>query len=162
MKKSIFKMSLKGIIFMVLLVGAFMTTTLYPPAPAVGAAADTQNYSEVVTGVQIISLPTMGIYTATRTGLVEFQIPFKAKVLGVSAKARASSGTSPTLTVDIKEGGTSILSAPFSVYSTETSSGTLSDTTLADESTISLDLNIGGTSPVWQDIMTILTIRRTN
>ena len=125
-------------------------------------SAETKNYSEVVTGVQIISMPIMGQYTSTRTGLITFQIPFKAKVLGVSAKARASSGTTPTLSVDIKEDGVSILSTPLWLTSTSVSEATISDTTLADESTITLDLAIGGTSPVWQDIMTILTIRRTN
>ena len=154
------KSYLKGIIFMTALVGMF-TMGVSGDIPD-RAEAVTQNYSEVVTGVQVVSLPIMGIYTATRTGIVTFQIPFKAKVLGVSAKARASSGTSPTLTVDVKEGGTSILSAPFSVYSSAVTEGTVSDKTIADEATVSVDLTIGGTSPVWEDVTTILTIRRTN
>lgn len=154
------KSYLKGIIFLTALVGMF-TMGVSGDIPDRADAATT-NFSEVVTGVQVVSLPIMGTYTATRTGIVTFQIPFKAKVLGVSAKARASSGTSPTLTVDVKEGGTSILSAPFSVYSSAVTEGTISDKTLADESTVSVDLTIGGTTPVWEDITTILTLRRTN
>ena len=154
------KSYLKGILFMAFLIGMF-TVGVSGDIPD-RAEADTQNYSEVVTGVQIVSLPIMGIYTATRTGIVTFQIPFKAKVLGVSAKARASSGTTPTLTVDVKEGGVSILSAPFSVYSSAVTEGTISDKTIADEATVTVDLTIGGGSPVWEDIMAILTLRRTN
>ena len=154
------KSYLKGIISMAFLVGVFTMGVSGDVPDRVDAA--TQNYSEVVTGVQIVSLPIMGTYTATRTGIVTFQIPFKAKVLGVSAKARASSGTTPTLTVDVKEGGTSILSAPFSVYSSAVTEGTISDKTIADEATISVDLTIGGDTPVWEDITTILTLRRTN
>ena len=154
------KSYLKGILFMAFLIGMF-TVGISGDIPNRADAA-TQNYSEVVTGVQIVSLPIMGTYTATRTGIITFQIPFKAKVLGVSAKARASSGTTPTLTVDVKEGGVSILSAPFSVYSSAVTEGTISDKTIADEATVTVDLTIGGTSPVWQDITTILTLRRTN
>ena len=154
------KTFLKGILFMACLMVIFMVG-ISGDIPDKAEAA-TQNYSEVVTGVQVVSLPIMGIYTATRTGIITFQIPFKAKVLGVSAKARASSGTTPTLSVDVKEGGVSILSAPFFLNSSSVVEGTISDKTLADESTISVDLAIGGDTPVWEDITTILTLRRTN
>ncbi len=154
------KLFLKGIIFMALLFAFMMVGG--PWGPPESSEADTQNYSEVVTGVQFVSLPIMGTYTASRTGIVTFQIPFKAKVLGVSAKARSEAGTTPTLTVDVKENGTTILSAPFSVYSSAITAGTISDSTLADESTISIDLAIGGTSPNYQDITVILPLRRTN
>lgn len=154
------KSYLKGIICMVFLIGIFMLGILGDIPDRADAA--TANYSEVVTGVQIVAFPIMGNYSTSQTGIVTFQIPFKAKVLGVSAKARASSGTTPTLTVDVKEGGVSILSAPFSVYSSAVTEGTVSDKTIADEATVSVDLTIGGTTPHWEDITTILTLRRTN
>lgn len=129
---------------------------------AVLSQAATKNYSEVVTGIQVVPFHISGQYTATTAGVVKFQIPFKAQVLGVSATARASGGTSPTLTVDVKEAGTSILSSAISITAGTVAEGIVSDTSLADESAITVDLTIGGTSPTWNDITVILTLRRTN
>ena len=154
------KSYLKGVLFLTALAVMF-TVGISGDIPDRAEAA-TKNYSEVVTGVQIVSLPIMGTYTATRTGIVTFQIPFKAKVLGVSATARASSGTTPTLSVDVKEGGTSILSTPFFINTSSVTEGVISDKTLADEATVTVDLTIGGDTPVWDDITAILTLRRTN
>lgn len=130
-----------------------MTTTSY---------AATANYSEVVTGIQTIPLQLSGQYTTTTAAVVKFQLPFKAQVLGVSATARASGGTSPTLTVDVQEGGTTILSSPISITAATVAEGTVSDSSLADESTITVDLAIGGSSPTWDDITVLVTVRRTN
>ena len=91
------------------------------------AKAATTNYSEVVTGIQIVPFHISGQYTTTTADVVQFQLPFKAEVLGISATAR-----------------------------------TVSDATLADESSITVDLAIGGSSPTWDDIAVLLTLRRTN
>ncbi len=141
-----------------LVVALFMSFGL---APLPGRAATT-NYSEVITGIQVLPLQLSGQYTTTTADVVKFQVPFKAHVLGVSATARASGGTSPTLTVDVQEGGTTILSSAISITAGTVSEGTVSDTSLADESTITIDLAIGGTSPTWDDITVLLTLRRTN
>lgn len=140
---------------------ALIISLLFISAPVIGQAATT-NYPEVVTGIQIVPFHISGQYTATTAGVVKFTLPFKAEVLSVSATARASGGTSPTLTVDVKEGAASILSSAISITAGTISEGTLSDTSLADESTITIDLTIGGTSPTWNDITVILVIRRTN
>lgn len=136
----------------------FMLAMLAP----VTAPAATKNYSEVINGIQVVPFHISGQYTATTASVVKLQLPFKADVLGVSATARASGGTSPTLTVDVKEGGTSILSSAISITAGTVSEGTVSDTSLADESAITVDLTIGGTSPTWNDITVLLTLRRTN
>lgn len=136
---------------------------LFTAAPfGITAQAATKNFSEVIPGIQVVPLQISKQYTATTANVVKFQLPFKAEVLGVSATARASGGTSPTLTVDVKEGGTTILSSAISVTAGTVSEGTVSDTSLADESTITVDLTIGGTSPTWDDITVLLTLRRTN
>jgi len=124
--------------------------------------AATKNYSEVHPGIQMVPFHISGQYTATTTGVVKFLIPFKAQVLGVSVTARASGGTSPTLTVDVKEAGVSILSSAISITAGTVAEGTVSDGSLADESAVTVDLTIGGTSPTWNDITVILTLRRTN
>jgi hypothetical protein len=51
-------------------------------------------------------LPHLGQYTATTAGVVKFNLPFKAQADRRRRLARASGGTSPTLTVDVKAGGT--------------------------------------------------------
>jgi hypothetical protein len=113
-------------------------------------------------GHDVIVLPfhLSGQYTATTNGVVRLQLPFRAQVLGTSASARASGGTSPTLTVDVLEGGVTILSAPMSVTAGSVTEGTLTDTVLADEAIITVNLAIGGTSPTWNDITVLLTLVR--
>lgn len=129
--------------------------------PGISNAA-TQNFSETISGIQVVPFHISGQYTATTAGVVQFQIPFKAQVLGVSATARTSGGTSPTLTIDVKEAGTTILSAPMSITAGIVTEGVVTDSSLADESLITADFAITGTSPTWNDITLILTLRRTN
>jgi len=123
------------------------------------AVADTQNYGLSIQQ-QIIPFHISGQYTATTAAVVRFKLPYAAKLVGVSATARASGGTTPTLTVDVKEGGTTVLSAPVAITAGTVSEGTVSDSLLADESTITADLTIGGTSPTWNDIVLLLTVVR--
>jgi hypothetical protein len=66
-------------------------------------------------------------------------MPFKAKLVGVGASARASGGTSPTLTVDVKAGGTTLLSAPISVTAATYTEGTITTSAIADEAAITVD-----------------------
>lgn len=124
-----------------------------------GAMAATTNYN-LNADVEVIPFHISGQYTATTAGVVRFALPFPAKLVGVSAAARASGGTSPTLTVDVKEAGTTVLSAPFSVTAGAVSEGTITDSALADEGVITADLTIGGTSPTWNDITILLTVVR--
>lgn len=123
------------------------------------AMADTQNYG-LTAPVNVLAFHVSGQYTATTASVVRFKLPYAAKLVGVSATARASGGTTPTLTVDVKEGGTTVLSAPVAITAGTVSEGTVSDSLLADESTITADLTIGGTSPTWNDITLLLTVVR--
>lgn len=123
------------------------------------ALAATPNYP-LSSQVEILPFHVSGQYTATTAGVAKFTLPFKAKLIGVSTTARASGGTSPTLTVDVKQGGTTVLSAPISVTAGTVAEGTITTSTLADESTITVDLTIGGTSPTWNDITVLITVVR--
>ncbi len=118
--------------------------------------AATPNYSSAISGVTMIPLHISGQYTATTTAVTRFAMPFPCKLIGVGASARASGGTSPTLTVSVKEGASSVLSSAISVTAGAYSEGTISDTAIADESAITVDLTIGGTSPTWNDITVLL------
>ena len=137
----------------------FVAMFVFSAVPSHGAVT---NYSETITGIQVIPIHISGQYTATIADVAQFKIPFKGHVLGVSATSRASGGTSPTLTVDVQEAGTTILSSPFAITAGTVAEGTVTDSSLADESIITIDLTIGGTSPTWDDITVLLTVRRTN
>lgn len=122
--------------------------------------AATTNPSPASPGYMVLPIHVSGQYTATAAGVVKFKMPFPATVVHASATARASGGTSPTLTVDVLEAGTTILSSAISITAGTVSDGTLSDTALADEAAVTVDLTIGGTSPTWNDITVLLVLKR--
>lgn len=122
--------------------------------------ADTTNYPLTVQ-TSIIPFHISGQYTATTAGVVRFQLPYAARLINVAASARASGGTSPTLTVDVLRGGTTVLSAPITVTAGAVSEATaITNPNLPDESIITANLNIGGTTPTWNDITLLLTVVR--
>jgi len=123
-----------------------------------GAAfAATPNYSM---SVNVTPMPILisGQRTATVAGVASFKVPAKMKLIGVSATARASGGTTPTLTVDVLAASTSLLSAPLSVTAGAVSEATISTATIADETVVNINLTIGGTNPTWDDISVLLTL----
>ncbi len=115
-----------------------------------------------VGGAQVVVIPLhlSKQYTASATAEARFAMPFACQMLGVGASARASGGTTPTLTVDVKEGGTTILSAPISVTAGSYTEGTITDADIADEGAITVDLTIGGTSPTWDGVTVLMTCAR--
>jgi len=128
-----------------------------PVAPALAA---TPNYSITQPGLTVLPFHISGQYTATLTGIVKFNMPFKARVVNVLANARASGGTSPTLTVDVMEAGVTILSAPISITAGTVAEGTITDVIIADEAAVTVNFAITGTSPTWNDITVILVVLR--
>ncbi|TAN61053.1 hypothetical protein EPN18_07400 [bacterium] len=144
--------------FSIILVALFLAIAGLPAT----APAATKNFSEAIQSIQVVPFQLTGNLTTTTANIVRFQIPFKAEVLGVSATARASAGTAPTLTIDVKEAGVTILSTPMSITAGTVTEGPIADNMLADEAIITVDIAIGGTSPIWGDITLILTLRRTN
>lgn len=128
-------------------------------APAQAQAA-TPNIAVGAGQVAVFPLHISGQYTASQTGVARFAMPFACDALGVGASARASGGTTPTLTVDVLEGGVSILSAPIAVTAATYSEGTITDSAIADEAVVTVNLTIGGTSPTWNDITVLLTCSR--
>jgi hypothetical protein len=85
------------------------------------------------------------------TGKTKFRMPYAFTLTGVRASLSTAS-TSGVVTVDVNEGGTSILGASkLSIDANETTSSTaatpadLSDTTLADDAEITIDIDAAGT-----------------
>lgn len=143
-----------------LLVATLCVFCLTLPMQPVAVAA-TQNYSVAFPGVVTIPIQVSGQYTATTAAVARFKLPFAARVIGVSCSARASGGTSPTLTIDVNDDGTTILSGDVTVTAGSVSEGTISTAAVADESVVTVDLTIGGTSPTWDDITVLITVVRT-
>jgi hypothetical protein len=119
-----------------------------------------QNYSTNVPGIW--SMPFfLGTITADATKKVAFKAPCALKVLGFSTFAASSSGTTPTLTADLLEGGVSMLTAVCNVVADTVTEATISDDAIADEATVTVNLDIGGTStPTFVDVTLLLTVMR--
>jgi len=104
-----------------------------------------------------------GQYTSSVANLTTFQMPFKATVIEVSVCARDidTADGDETYTVDIKEGGTTILNSTMNITADNTVVvGTLDDTTLADNAKITVDLTLGGTTPALDDLTILMTLKR--
>lgn len=127
---------------------------------ATPVAAATSNFSQAVAGVEVIPILISGQRTANVTAVTRFALPFAARVIGVSASARASGGTTPTLTVDLLDDGTTVLSAPVAVTAGAVSEATIATPAVADESVMTVNLAITGTNPTWDDITVFVTVVR--
>ncbi|MBI1397067.1 MAG: hypothetical protein GC151_13910 [Betaproteobacteria bacterium] len=124
-----------------------------------GAVAATTNQSPAVQ-VVLIPIHVSGQYTASTTAVARYKMPFACTLIGASASARASGGTSPTLAVNVKEAGTTVLSSTMSITAGSVTEGTISDSAIADEAELTVDFTIGGSSPTWNDISILLTCVR--
>lgn len=140
-----------------LAVALAMVLTLALPGITLAATA---NPSPASAGYIVFPVSMNRQYTTTTTGVFRTKIPFPVAVVNVYATARASGGTTPTLTVDVKEAGVSILSSAISITAGTVSEGTISDSLIADEAVVTIDLTIGGTTPTWDDIDVVLVLKR--
>ena len=136
-----------------------MVTAALMFAPLHGWAATT-NISPASSNYHILTFSIGKQYTATTAGVVRFAMPYPARLVTVQATARASGGTTPTLTVDVLEAGTTVLSSAISITAGTVSEATISDAEIADEAVVTVDLTIGGTNPTWDDITVVMVIRR--
>lgn len=121
--------------------------------------AATPNITVGAGQVMVLPLFIAGQRTATVTP-IKFAMPQPCNMIGVGATARASGGTSPTLTVDVQDDGTTILSSAISITAGTWSEGTISAAAISDESVMTVVLTIGGTTPTWDDITVLLTCSR--
>lgn len=129
---------------------------------AMPAMAATTNPSPASSGYMVVPLTFNRTITATATP-IKFKVPYPCTVIGVTATAATLdlTSTDETYTVDVKEGGTSILSSAISLAAAGTVyDGTVSDTALADEATITVVLTLGGTTPSLTDATVLLVLKR--
>jgi hypothetical protein len=115
----------------------------------------------------VIVIPVGDESTALTTGTnkIRFRMPFAATLLAVRANVNTAP-TGSTLIVDINEAGTTLLSTKLSVDASETTSTTaavaavISDSSLADDAEISIDIDQIGSTAAGAGLKVSLFVRR--
>lgn len=130
---------------------------------AIGAYAATANPSPASTGYTPVVIPIMGTFSSNETH-VKFKAPNSYRVVHASATARMVTGTTPTMTVDVKSGATSMFSSPISLTAGSITDAVLSTApNIADEGTVSVVFAKGGaysSGQGWKDITLFLLLKR--
>ncbi len=125
--------------------------------------AATDNPSTGSTGYETWVFHVSGTFTSTVTP-IQFKVPWPYRVLSVSVFARSVSGTSnvASQTVDLQASSTSLLTTPVQIISSATvTDGTLATTpSITDEATLSVILNMTGTSPSLTDLTVVVPVKR--
>ena len=120
------------------------------------AVAATPNYANVP--ITLLPIHLSGQYTTAESGVASYKMPAKMKLIGISAKARAASGVTDTLTMDVRSGATSVLSTPVAISASAVTEGAIVTSAIADEATLSVDLAASGVAPALNDISILLTL----
>ena len=115
----------------------------------------------------VIVIPVGDESTALTTGTnkVRFRMPFAATLLAVRANVNTAP-TGSTLIVDVNEAGTSVLGTKLSIDASETSSttaasaATITDSSLADDAEISIDIDQIGSTVAGAGLKVSLFVRR--
>jgi hypothetical protein len=141
-----------------LLIFAFCAALLLP---AQRAEADA---SAVPLGTDTFAVAvSLGDFSAAATtaDAAVVTLPANCKVLGISASAGTSSGTEPTLTVDVELGTTDIIADPIAVTAGASAyAASVTDTDLAAESVLHFDAVVGGTNPVFTEVQALVFCAR--
>jgi len=126
---------------------------------AIGFAATT-NPATGAPGYTPMVIPIFGSNTSTRISKVSFKAPSGYTIQHASAVSRVASGTNPTLKIRGKNSGFVSYSGTVASGSTPTDLKLASGAGFTDEGLQTVDLVIGGTSPIWSDITLFLFLRR--
>jgi hypothetical protein len=115
----------------------------------------------------VIVIPVGDETTALTTGtnLVRFRMPFAATLLAVRAAVNTAP-TGSTLIVDVNEAGSSVLGTKLSIDASEltsttaASAATITDSSLADDAEISIDIDQIGSTVAGAGLKVSLFVRR--
>jgi hypothetical protein len=114
----------------------------------------------------MIAVPNTGGVLVAGTNLAQFRAPFAGTLTRVRA-ALKTAATSGTVTVDINENGTTVLSTKLTIDATEKTSTTaavaavISDTAIADDAEITIDVDDDGAGDA-VDLKVGLSVTRTS
>lgn len=132
--------------------------------PTPPASAATANPSPASSGYMMLPLTfDRAVTTVSAPVIARIKTPWPATVVGVTASCETAdyASTDEHYKIDIKEGATSILSAPIDMVAADTVyDGTVSDTTLADEAVLTVILDVTGTTPSVEDVSVLLILKR--
>jgi hypothetical protein len=126
---------------------------------------DTEWVTQTEQDTYIIACSDEATALTTGTNKARFRMPFAGTLTAV----KASVNTAPvgsTLVVDINESGTSVLSTKLSIDASETTSATaavpavISDSALADDSIISIDIDQIGSGTAGEGLKVTLYVTR--
>lgn len=110
------------------------------------AEADAKAYADDLQRIQIACSDETTAITAG-TAKATFRMPYAATLVGVRASLTTAQASGNIFTVDINEGGTSVLSTKLTIDNTEKTSTTavspavISDAALADDAEITIDVD---------------------
>lgn len=109
-----------------------------------------------------VALTSDGQYTTGVTALRTFQMPFAATLTEVSACARDidTASANEAYSIDVLEAGVSVLSSVINLVADNTPVvGTISDASIADNAKVTVDIDMGGTTPTMDDLTVFLTFK---
>jgi hypothetical protein len=110
----------------------------------------------------MVNLTSDGPHQAGVTSLNAFQMPFAATLTEVSACARNidTADGDEVYSVDVIEASTSVLSSVINLVADNTPVvGVISDSSIADNAKVSVNLSMGGTSPSLDNLTVSLTFK---
>jgi len=119
---------------------------LYTSRSVTGANIKTFAQSSLPTEIQVAASDETTALT-TGTAKVTFRMPYAMTITAVRASLSTAQASGSIFTVDINEGGTTILSTKLTIDNTEKTSTTaatpavVSDTALADDAEITIDID---------------------
>jgi hypothetical protein len=134
-------------------------------AGSTGQAADAGHVHQRDTDVIVIPVGDETTALTAGTNKVRFRMPFPATLLAVRDGVNIAP-TGSSLIVDINEAGTSVLGTKLSIDATETSSttaasaATITDSSLADDAEISIDIDQVGSTVAGAGLKVYLFVRR--
>jgi hypothetical protein len=110
---------------------------------------------EAITTAKVFIVAASDESTAltTGTGKLTFRMPYAMTLTAVRASVNTAQGSGSILTVDINEGGTTVLSTKLTIDNSEETSTTaataavISDSSIADDAEITIDIDQVGTAP---------------
>ena len=124
-----------------------------------GLFAATPNPSPASPGYYMMTLHFDSQLTATVADKAQWKQPWPSELVAIKCSGRAFGGTSPTFTWTLQEGAGAAATCAPTTAATEVE-GTITDSAIADEASMTLDYASAGTSPTADDMTVILIFKR--
>jgi hypothetical protein len=156
----LFQNKWRGMAVMVAVLGALVAMLAVPGYFATPVQGATDNPAQGATGIYVMTFHFDSQLTATVADKAQWKAPWPSRLIAMKCSGRAFGGTgSPTYTWTLQEAaGTAATCAP-TTAATEVE-GTISDASIADEASLTLDYAATGTSPTQDDATVMLIFKR--